>query len=63
VEVVNLYDLDAEFAPRFSNTVAGSMRIMGDSLQPVIAVGTPPDPDERAAVQVFVSAGLQYVPR
>jgi hypothetical protein len=59
-ELVNLYGIDAE---EFVHTIAGTIRIMGDSVQPLIAVGTPLDEGPRDAVPVFVSVGLQYVPR
>ena len=59
-ELVNLYSIDAE---EFTHTIAGTVRIMGDSIQPLIALGTPLDEGARDVVPVFVSVGLQYVPR
>lgn len=63
LELVNIYDLD-KFAgnEHFAHTVAGTVRIMGKSLQPLIAVGTPLDSSARDVVPFFASVGIQYVP-
>lgn len=61
LELVNMYDFDND-AEHFTHTVAGTIRIMGKSLQPLIAVGTPLDSSGRDLVPFFASVGIQYVP-
>jgi len=63
-ELVNLWTLD-DFGggERFLHTIAGTIRIMGKSLQPQFAIGVPLDSSARDVVSVFFTAGIQYVPR
>jgi hypothetical protein len=64
VELVNLASLDRFSGnERYHHAVAGTIRVMGSSFQPQFALGVPLDASNRDAVNLFVTAGLQYVPR
>jgi hypothetical protein len=56
LELVNIANLDAD---DWSHSVAFTVRFMGKSLQPFLAVGTPLDEGLRDRVDLFVSGGLQ----
>lgn len=63
-ELVNLYTFDDFGAgEQFLHTGALTLRVMGKSLQPQFAVGIPLDDSTRDVVSVFLTAGIQYVPR
>jgi len=55
LELVNTANLDVD---DWNHGVAVTVRFMGESLQPFIAVGTPLDDGLRDSVNLFVSGGL-----
>ena len=63
VELVNLYTLD-DFGgnEKFFHTLTGTVRFMGERLQPFVAVGTPLDSTLRGNVGFYIAAGIQFVP-
>jgi hypothetical protein len=63
VELVNLWTLDDFGADeKFLHTLTGTVRFMGEKLQPFVAVGAPLDSSRRDAVSFYVAAGIQFVP-
>ena len=60
LELANVYDLD-DFAEddNWANTVAFTVRFMGENLQPFLSLGTPID-NSRDDIPFFFAAGIQY---
>ena len=63
LELVNLITLD-DFGngEEALHTLTFTLRFMGDELQPYLAVGAPLDDSRRSAVDLYVAAGVQFVP-
>lgn len=62
LELVNLATLDDfDNDERFLHTLGFTVRFMGETLQPFLAVGTPIDDSRRDVATVFISGGLQAV--
>jgi hypothetical protein len=60
LELVNniaFFDGDEDYV----DTLALTLRFMGERLQPYLAVGAPLD-DSRETVQLFIAGGIQFVP-
>jgi hypothetical protein len=62
LELVNLFSPD-DLAPgeQALHTLAFTIRFMGKSLQPVVAIGAPLDDSSRAVADLFVAVGIQIV--
>ena len=62
LELVNIYNLD-EFGDDddWANTLAFTVRFMGERLQPFLSLGTPID-NSRDDIAFFFAAGIQYAP-
>jgi hypothetical protein len=62
LELANIYNLD-DFAEDddWANTLAFTVRFMGEQLQPFLSLGTPID-NSRDAIPFFFAAGIQYAP-
>ena len=60
LELANIYDLD-DFAEddNWANTVAFTVRFMGEHLQPFLSLGTPID-NSRDDIPFFLAGGIQY---
>lgn len=63
LELVNIATLD-DFGDDedFLHTLTVTLRFMGEQLQPFLAVGAPLDDSRRDAVDLYVAAGIQFVP-
>lgn len=62
LELANIYNLD-DFNEddNWANTVAFTVRFMGERLQPFLSLGTPID-NSRDDIPFFFAAGIQYAP-
>ncbi|MGE0549932.1 MAG: hypothetical protein AB7O24_01670 [Kofleriaceae bacterium] len=62
LELVNTYSFDAfDSDENAEHVVAGTVRFMGEALQPFLAIGTPLDDAPREEVSLFFAGGIQAV--